>query len=104
MAKGGQWVQFKGDLTAAAGPWGVSFAANLTPDATGLGNWTLDNFVKALKHGKYKGIDAARDLLPPMPWQNFATMSDEDLEAMFEYLKTIRPVNNLVPAAIVPQV
>jgi len=104
MARSGKWIQFNGELTAAAGPWGVSFAANLTPDATGLGNWTLDNFKKAMRDGKYKGIDASRPLLPPMPWQNFRNMSDKDLEAIFEYLKSIRPVNNLIPAAIPPAV
>ena len=100
IAMGGQWVLFNGDVTAAAGPWGVSFAANLTPDPTGLGNWDYEHFRKAMKEGKFKGIDAARSLLPPMPWQNFATMSDEDLQSIYEYLKTIRPVSNRVPDAI----
>jgi len=98
-ASKGQWVLFNGELTAAAGPWGVSYAANLTPDETGLGNWTFDNFRKALTEGRYKGIDAARPLLPPMPWQNLKNLSEEDLKAMFEYLKTIKPVMNRVPPA-----
>jgi hypothetical protein len=93
----------KGDLTAAAGPWGVSFAANLTPDGTGLGNWSLDNFKKAIRNGKAKGIDAGRNLLPPMPWQNFASLTDEDLESIFEYLRTIKPVKNIVPDPIAPR-
>ncbi len=103
LAASGQWALFKGDLTAAAGPWGVSFAANITSDGTGIGNWTLENFRKAMKEGKYKGIDNSRPLLPPMPWRNFAQLTDEDMEAMFEYLKTVKPVQNLVPQAIPPK-
>lgn len=103
LAASGQWALFKGDLTAAAGPWGVSFAANITSDGTGIGNWSLENFRKAMKEGKYKGIDNSRPILPPMPWQNFAQLTDKDIEAMFEYLKTVKPVKNLVPQAIPPR-
>ncbi|GAB4411930.1 MAG: c-type cytochrome [Bacteroidia bacterium] len=91
------------DLTAAAGPWGISFAANLTPDETGLGNWTFAQFKKALTQGKYKGMDGGCDLLPPMPWINYVELTDEDLGAMFAYLQHIPAVNNLVPAPIPPQ-
>lgn len=95
-------VMFTPDLTAAAGPWGVSFASNLTPDETGIGNWSLDNFKTAIRKGKYKGLENARDLLPPMPWPNFRNMNDDDLEAIFSYLKSLKPVKNLVPNAIPP--
>ena len=60
------------DMTAAAGPWGVSFAGNLTPDQTGIGNWTEEQFKKAVTQGKFKGLDGGRMLLPPMPWFDFA--------------------------------
>jgi hypothetical protein len=93
---------FYPDLTAAAGPWGVSFAGNLTPHETGIGNWTEEQFKKALTQGKYKGIDGARTLLPPMPWMNYVNLKDDDLHAMFMYLKSIPAVNNLVPAPIAP--
>lgn len=96
------WVLFVPDLTSASGPWGVSFSANLTPDQTGTGNWTEENFLRALKEGKYKGLANSRQLLPPMPWQNFANVTDEDIRAIFAYLKTIPPVSNIVPAAIIP--
>ena len=89
-------------LTAAAGPWGVSFAANLTPDETGIGNWTEEQFKKAIKEGKYKGIEGTRPLLPPMPWVNYAQLSDEDAHAMFMYFKSIKPVKNVVPMPIAP--
>ena len=94
------WVLLNGDLTSAAGPWGVSFAANLTSDPTGIGSWTEDNFKRALKEGKYKGMPGGRILLPPMPWFNYANISDEDVSAIFAYLKSTNPVRNVVPAPI----
>ncbi len=97
------WALISLDLTQATGPWGTSFAANLTPDASGIGNWTEDQFRKALKEGKFKGMENARTLLPPMPWQNFKDLKDEDLSAIFAYLKSIPPVQNVVPAPIPPQ-
>ena len=97
------WVLLVEDLTAAAGPWGVSFAANLTSDQTGIGNWTEENFKRALKEGKYKGLEGSRTLLPPMPWTNFLNISDEDVTAIFAYLKSTKPVNNAVPMAIPPE-
>lgn len=97
------WVLFIPDLTSASGPWGVSFSANLTSDQTGIGNWTEENFLRALKEGRYKGIANSRMLLPPMPWQNFANADDNDLRAIFAYLKSTQPVSNVVPAAIISQ-
>ena len=97
-----KWVLLNNDLTAAVGPWGVSFAANLTPHQTGLGNWTFEQFEKAMTEGKYKGVENTRILLPPMPWQSYASMKDEDLRAIYEYLKSIKPIENLVPNHISP--
>ena len=88
--------------TAAVGPWGTSFAANLTPDQSGIGNWTVEQFIRAMKEGKWKGLENSRDLLPPMPWQAYGNMPDEDLKAIFAYLKSLKPVNNPVPMAIPP--
>lgn len=90
------------DLTATAGPWGIAFAGNLTPDETGIGNWTEAQFKKAMREGKFKGLDGGRMLLPPMPWQNYVNMKDEDVSAIFAYLKSLKPVSNLVPAPVVP--
>jgi len=97
------WILFNADLTAAAGPWGVSFAANLTSDQTGIGNWTEENFRRALQEGKYKGLEVSRMLLPPMPWANFAGISNEDIKAIFQYLKSTKPVNNVAPLPISPE-
>jgi mono/diheme cytochrome c family protein len=88
-------------LTAWAGPWGISFTANLTPDvATGLGSWTEEMFLKALRTGKHMG--EGRDILPPMPWFNFAYLDDSDIKAIFAYLKTLKPIKNAVPDPVPP--
>ena len=83
-------------LTAWAGPWGVSYAFNLTPDQqTGLGSWTLDTFIKVMRTGK--DVSGQRDILPPMPWFNYAGLTDQDFKAMWEYLASLKPVSNQVP-------
>ncbi|HLF63294.1 MAG TPA: hypothetical protein VI603_06065 [Saprospiraceae bacterium] len=98
----GGWYLLNVDLTCAVGPWGASFSANLTSDETGVGNWTFDQFKKALKEGKYKGLDSGRTLLPPMPWQYYGKLNDDDLAAIFVYLKSITPVRNVPPPPIPP--
>ncbi|MGZ3924705.1 MAG: diheme cytochrome c-553 [Flavisolibacter sp.] len=90
------------DLTAWVGPWGISYAANLTPDETGIGSWSEGQFIRAIREGKSKGLEAGRQLLPPMPWQSFALMKDEELKAIFAYLKSIKPINNVVPPPAPP--
>jgi mono/diheme cytochrome c family protein len=103
-APGSPWtIATTDDLTAWSGPWGVSFPANLTPDTlTGLrsGVWTEELFIKALKTGKHMGT--ARDILPPMPWNFYGQLSDDDLKAIWEYLGTIKPITNHVPDPIPP--
>jgi len=98
----GPWIAASNaDLTAWSGPWGVSFAANLTPDEnTGLGIWTEEMFVKAMRTGKHMGT--SRPILPPMPWQNFRALGDEDLSAIYAYLRTIPAIHNRVPEPIPP--
>jgi hypothetical protein len=89
-------------FTEWVGPWGVSYAANLTPDASGLGSWTDDQFIYAIRNGKYKGLPNSRPLLPPMPWEMFKFMTDMELKAIFAYLQSIKPVSNMVPPPIPP--
>ena len=98
-----QWIMFSPGSTAAAGPWGISFAANLTPDETGIGAWTYEQFEIAIRKGKFKGLEQSRPLLPPMPWPMVAQMTDEDLRAVYTYLKSIPKVKNAVPAPVPPQ-
>jgi hypothetical protein len=89
------------DLTTWTGPWGVSFARNLTPDvATGIGSWTEEIFIKALRTGKDMG--EGRAILPPMPWPMIGQATDADLKAIFAYLKSLKPVENAVPDPISP--
>ena len=89
------------DFTVWAGPWGVSFTRNLTPDvATGIGSWTEEIFIKALRTGKDMG--EGRDILPPMPWPNIGQSTDADLKAIFAYLKSLKPIENAVPDPIAP--
>lgn len=87
--------------TAWAGPWGVSFTANLTPDPdTGLGKWTLRNFKDTIRTGRHLG--RGRPILPPMPIPYLKHLTDEDLEAVFAYLQSIPPVRNRVPEPLPP--
>jgi mono/diheme cytochrome c family protein len=87
-------------LTAWAGPWGVSFTANLTPDTTGLGIWTEEQFIQTMRTGRHWGV--GRPILPPMPWYDVGSLTDEDLRAVFAYLRSLRPIRNQVPAPIPP--
>ena len=87
-----------GSPTAWMGPWGVSFASNITSDKTGIGNWDEENFFRAIREGKFKGLPDGRSLLPPMPWEMFKEMTDDEIKAIFAYLKSTKPVKNIVPA------
>ncbi len=101
MTAPGKWVLTDDGTTMWFGPWGASFTANLTPDsATGLGAWTIDNFINTMRTGKHLGT--GRMLLPPMPWQGINSLNDEDLRAIFAYLKSIPPISNRVPNPIPP--
>jgi hypothetical protein len=87
--------------TAWSGPWGVSFTANLTPDRdTGLGEWTLKNFVDTIRSGRHMG--RGRAILPPMPIPVYSQMVDSDLEAIYSYLRTIPSIRNRVPEPLPP--
>ncbi|HEX4122750.1 MAG TPA: diheme cytochrome c-553 [Verrucomicrobiae bacterium] len=95
----GPWSVETAGNTAWAGPWGITYSANLTPDTnTGMGIWTEDMFVQAMRTGKHMG--AGRNILPPMPWQSLAALHDDDLKAIYVYLRTIPPIRNEVPAPI----
>jgi hypothetical protein len=102
IVKAEGWILFGMGLTSYVGPWGVSYSANLTPDETGLGTWTFDQFKVAIRQGKSKGLANNRMLLPPMPWEMFQYYNDEDLNAIFAYLQSLPPVKNIVPAPIPP--
>ena len=89
------------DMTSFSGPWGVSFSANLTSDPeTGIGAWSEQTFITAIRSGKHQG--KGRDILPPMPWQTVRQATDADLKAVFAYLQSTRPIRNAVPDVIPP--
>lgn len=88
--------------TAFAGPWGITYAPNLTPDEeTGLGIWTEEMFINAIRQGKKFG--GGRPLNPPMPWPAYANLTDDDLRSIFAYLKSVEPVRNQAPDWKPPQ-
>jgi mono/diheme cytochrome c family protein len=90
-----------GTNTAFAGPWGISFSANLTPDKdTGLGAWTEAQFIMALRTGRHEG--KGRPILPPMPYPFVASLTDDDLKAVFAYLQSLPAISNRVPAPVDP--
>jgi mono/diheme cytochrome c family protein len=98
----GPWViASTGDLTAWSGPWGVTFARNLTPDKeTGLGDWTEQNFIDTFRSGRRMG--KGRVLLPPMPIPAFSNFTDDELKAIFAYLQSIPAIKNPIPEPLPP--
>lgn len=87
--------------TAHAGPWGVSFSANLTPDAeNGLGQWTVNDFKQTIRTGRHMG--RGRAVLPPMPIPVYKHFTDRDLEAIYAYLRSVPPLKNRVPEPWAP--
>lgn len=88
-------------MTAFVGPWGMTYASNLTPDReTGIGAWRERDFIQAMRTGKHVGV--ARPILPPMPWQALSTLSDKDLRAIYAYLMAQPAVKNKVPEYVPP--
>jgi len=102
-APSGPWIaSIAASMTAWAGPWGISYTANLTPDKeTGLGNYTEAQFIQTIRDGKKQG--RGRALLPPMPWPMYRNFTDEDLKAIFAYLQSIKPIQNKVPDPVVAE-
>jgi hypothetical protein len=98
----GPWIStVAATNTAWAGPWGVSFTANLTPDKeTGLGDWTEEMFIKTMRTGLHQG--KGRPVLPPMPYWMLGNLTDPDIKDLFAYLQSLPPVKNRVPAPIDP--
>jgi mono/diheme cytochrome c family protein len=101
LPKGPWLVSAAATNTAWSGPWGVSFTANLTPDPeTGLGKWTLRNFVDTIRTGRHMG--RGRPILPPMPIPMYKHMTDDDLEAVYTFLQSIPAISNRVPEPLPP--
>lgn len=80
------------------GPWGKVASANLTPDPAGISYYDQALFIRTIRTG-YVG---SRPLSPLMPWSIFRHMSDDDLSAIFAYLKTVKPVSHRVDNSMTP--
>jgi hypothetical protein len=75
------------------------FPRNLTPDSTGLASWSEDDIVKAIRTGVRPNNT---QILPPMPWPDYARLTDEDAHAIAAYLKTLPAVKHVMPAVVPP--
>lgn len=74
---------------------GTVVGPNLTPDKeTGIGSWTTDQIIRAIRGGVRPDN---RVLSPVMPWSHYANLSSTDVSAIVAYLKTLPPVRNKVP-------
>lgn len=79
---------------------GIFYPPNLTPDsATGLGAWSEDDIVTAIRTGVRPD---GRQLAPVMPWMSYATLTDDDARAIAAYLKSLPPVAHAAPAPTGP--
>jgi hypothetical protein len=98
----GPWVaSIAATFTAFASPGGTVFTRNLTPDKeTGLGDWTVEEFIATMKTGRERG--KGRPVLPPMPVQNLRALSDSDIRSLFAYLQSIPAIKNRIPQPIEP--
>ncbi len=86
-AKGGK--PFAGGLPMET-PIGVIYSTNITPDKTGLGDYSFEDFDKAVRHGVVKN---GSTLYPAMPYPSYARVSDSDMQALYAYfMKGVEPV------------
>jgi mono/diheme cytochrome c family protein len=82
------------------GPWGVTYARNLTPDMeTGIGSWSEEDLVTAIRQGHRPD---GSPILPPMPWPAYSHMSDADIRALAAFIKSLPPVSHKVPDRVPP--
>lgn len=102
--------EYKGDIIAGTEfgggsefhmPSGKVYSANITVDMeTGIGNWTKEMFIRRFKmysdSGYIKAAVKPGDFNTPMPWTTYGSMSEKDLGAIYDYLRTVKPVKNKV--------
>jgi len=91
---------FAGGL-ALDSPLGAIYSTNITPDKdSGIGKFTLDDFDRAVRHGI---DDEGETLYPAMPYPSYARMSDEDVDALYDYfMHGVAPVPSTAPANGIP--
>jgi mono/diheme cytochrome c family protein len=83
-------------------PGGVVKSANITPHATGIGTWTRERFIKTFKQYQdtsYKSpkIDIMKQFNTPMPWMMYSRMTESDLSSIYQFLKTVKPIDGVQP-------
>lgn len=79
---------------AYEGPWGIVYGGNITPHETGLAEWETDDYIRVFREGVR--IDGRRVVF--MPWQDYTSITDEDLDAVIAYLQSLEPIDNEIPA------
>ena len=80
---------------AYEGPWGIVYGGNITPhEETGIGTWEADDIRRVFREGVR--IDGRRLIL--MPWEDYAAITDDDLDALIAYLGSVEPIDNEIPA------
>jgi mono/diheme cytochrome c family protein len=90
-------LEYSGGFTLD-GPWGSVASANITLDATGISYYDEALFIQAMRTGYVK----ARKLSSIMPFEEFGGLTDDDLKAMFAYLRTLKPVKHRVDNSLPP--
>ncbi len=94
-------MEMAGGFEFNMGPMGIARSSNLTPDdETGIGTWTEENFLarfRVYSDSTYVAPIVQKGAMQtPMPWTMYSKMTDEDLSAIFAYIKTLKPVKNQV--------
>lgn len=93
-------MDFAGGFEFRIPPYGIVRSPNITPHATGIGAWTEEAFVNRFKfYADSSYVPAtleAGQFQTVMPWTMYATMEEEDLKAIYAYLRTVAPVENQV--------
>ena len=96
-----QWEEYVANLDSTVWIAGnkIVFSANITPDKkTGIGTWSEKDFINTIRTGIHPGWK--RDLNKPMPWLEYAKLSNEQLTSIYAYLMALQPVYNKVPSPI----
>lgn len=95
-----QFELLLGGGQAYEGPWGIVYGGNITPHETGLADWTAEDYERVFREGIR--IDGRR--LVFMPWQDYATTSDDDMDAVIAYLQSLEPIDNEVPSPAIEDI
>ena len=96
-----QWMEFVSNLDSTVWIAGnkVVFSANITPDIeTGIGSWSKDDFINTIRTGMHPGWK--KKVNKPMPWLDYAKLSNDQLTSIYSYLMSQQPVHNKVPEPV----